>query len=319
MNRSTLLRILFTLAALVAASLPARAALTCSATQANLNFGTIDVTQNTSFSTQVAQTTTCSGGTPDAYIKLCWIFNAGSGGQSSGGSPRYMKNGSNLLAYDLYMDAAHQEVWNDWYWVATVRLDGSGNKTLNGFNDVYAKVNAGQQSVVPGAYSSTFSGGEVALIYGYASEGNCFGGLLNSSPTPVFDVTATVPTVCSVSASTLNFGSTGVLTANVDSTTTVSATCTNGTPYTISLSLGSGAGVTLPTARKMTNAGATVTYGLYRDSGRTQGWGSSIGTDIVAATGTGLAQNHTVYGRIPAQTTPAPATYSDSIVVTVTY
>ena len=48
-------------------------------------------------------------------------------------------------------------------------------------------------------------------------------------------------------------------------------------------------------------------------------WGNTVGTDTQAATGTGAAQTYTIYGRIPPQTTPAPATYSDTITVTVTY
>ena len=60
-------------------------------------------------------------------------------------------------------------------------------------------------------------------------------------------------------------------------------------------------------------------YSLYQDSARTQNWGSSIGVDTVAGTGTGLTQSVSVYGRVAAQTTPAAGTYTDTIVVTVTY
>jgi spore coat protein U-like protein len=63
----------------------------------------------------------------------------------------------------------------------------------------------------------------------------------------------------------------------------------------------------------------TVTYGLYRDAGRTLPWGATVGVDTASGTGTGLAQNLTVYGRIPPQTTPQPASYSDTIIATVTY
>jgi spore coat protein U-like protein len=69
----------------------------------------------------------------------------------------------------------------------------------------------------------------------------------------------------------------------------------------------------------MTSGGATVNYTLYSDSGRTTVWGTTIGTNTVAATGSGAAQSYTVYGRIPAQTTPAPGTYNDTVTVTVTY
>ena len=68
------------------------------------------------------------------------------------------------------------------------------------------------------------------------------------------------------------------------------------------------------------SAGAnTVNYSLYSDSGRTTVWGNTIGTNTVAATGNGASQSYSVYGRVTAQTTPAPATYSDTVTVTVTY
>jgi spore coat protein U-like protein len=69
----------------------------------------------------------------------------------------------------------------------------------------------------------------------------------------------------------------------------------------------------------MTSGGNTVGYSLYSDSARTTVWGETIGVDTVAGSGTGLSANVDVYGRVPAQITPAPATYTDTIVVTVTY
>ena len=48
-------------------------------------------------------------------------------------------------------------------------------------------------------------------------------------------------------------------------------------------------------------------------------WGNTVSTDTVAGTGNGSGQSYTVYGRIPAQTTPAPGNYADTITVTVTY
>lgn len=66
-------------------------------------------------------------------------------------------------------------------------------------------------------------------------------------------------------------------------------------------------------------ASATIGYALYRDSGRTQNWGETVGTDTVAGTGDGNVQAITVYGRVPAQATPGVGTYTDSVTVTVTY
>ncbi|RUY19730.1 spore coat U domain-containing protein, partial [Mesorhizobium sp. M7A.F.Ca.US.001.04.2.1] len=57
----------------------------------------------------------------------------------------------------------------------------------------------------------------------------------------------------------------------------------------------------------------------YRDTGRTQPWGITVGTDTVAGTGNGNVQNLTVYGRVPPQTTPAAGVYTDTVAITVTY
>ena len=140
-----------------------------------------------------------------------------------------------------------------------------------------------------------------------------------ATTTATFTVQVTITATCSInSASTLNFGSQGVLTANVDQTSTIQVQCSNTTPYNIGLDAGIGTGATVA-VRKMTSGGNTVNYTLYSNSGYTTLWGNTVGTDTVAATGNGAAQNYTVYGRVPAQTTPAPGSYTDTITVTVTY
>jgi spore coat protein U-like protein len=141
-----------------------------------------------------------------------------------------------------------------------------------------------------------------------------------ATATSSFTVQVTITASCTiVSTATLNFGgSVGVLTANVDVSTTLQVQCTNTTPYNIGLNAGIGTGATVA-SRLMTSGANTITYSLYKDSGHVTVWGNTVGIDTQAATGTGAAQTYTVYGRIPPQTTPAPATYSDTITVTVTY
>lgn len=138
--------------------------------------------------------------------------------------------------------------------------------------------------------------------------------------TGAFDVTVTIQADCEVtSTQTLNFGSVGVLTSNVDQQANLQVTCTPGTDYDIGLDEGEGDGATT-TIRKMTSAAdATVDYGLFQDAGRSGNWGDTVGTDTVGSTGTGSAQSFTVYGRIPPQATPAPGVYNDTITVTVTF
>jgi len=140
-----------------------------------------------------------------------------------------------------------------------------------------------------------------------------------ATTTSTFQVDVTIQAQCLInSASTLSFGTQGVLIANVDQTSTIVVQCTNTTAYDIGLDAGTGTGASVAT-RKLTGGGATINYRLYSDAGRTTVWGNTVSTDTVSATGNGAAQSYTVYGRIPAQTTPAPNAYSDTITITVTY
>jgi spore coat protein U-like protein len=142
---------------------------------------------------------------------------------------------------------------------------------------------------------------------------------LAATTTSTFQVQVTLTAQCLInSASTLDFGTQGVLSANVDQTSTIAVQCTDTTPYNIGLNAGTGTGATVAT-RKLTGGAATINYTLYSDAGRTTVWGNTVSTDTVAGTGNGASQNYTVYGRIPAQTTPAPGAYADTITVTVTY
>ena len=144
-------------------------------------------------------------------------------------------------------------------------------------------------------------------------------GSFASTTTSTFATQVAITASCIInSASALNFGSQGALIANVDQTSTLQVQCTNTTPYTVGLDVGTGTGATVA-VRKMTSGANTVNYSLYTDSGRAIVWGNTVGTDTVAATGSGASQSYTVYGRVTAQTTPAPGTYSDTVTVTVTY
>ena len=115
-------------------------------------------------------------------------------------------------------------------------------------------------------------------------------------------VTATVLASCTVVGSTIAFGN--YTSTQVDQTGNIAVLCTNGTSYTIGLDAGAGTGATT-SVRKMTGSlGGNLNYALYRDSGRTSNWGSTIGTDTQAGTGSGVLQNLTVYGRIASAQTP---------------
>ena len=133
-------------------------------------------------------------------------------------------------------------------------------------------------------------------------------------------VTLTLQAECKLtSTSDLAFGTTGVLQAAILATSTINVQCTNTLPYNIALNAGTGVGATVASRKMTAGAGSTVSYELFRDSGHTQVWGDTIGTNTVAATGTGAIQAYTVYGRVPIQVTPAAGNYTDTVQVTITY
>lgn len=138
--------------------------------------------------------------------------------------------------------------------------------------------------------------------------------------TSQFKVTLTVQAECKLtSASDIAFGTTGVIQSALTSTGTIGVQCTNTTPYNIGLNAGAGAGATVTTRRMSASTGATIDYALYRDSGLTQVWGDTVNSNTLSGTGSGAVQTHTVYGRVPAQTTPAAGNYTDTVQVVVTY
>lgn len=156
----------------------------------------------------------------------------------------------------------------------------------------------------------------LGLMAGYAAMGGVAHG---ATTTTTFQVQMTIAAQCIInSASNLDFGTQGVLAGNVDQSSTIQVQCTNTTPYNIGLNAGTGSGATVG-LRKMTSGGNTINYSLYTDASRSTLWGNTVGTDTVASTGNGAAQSFTIYGRAPAQTTPAPGAYADTITATVTY
>jgi spore coat protein U-like protein len=138
-----------------------------------------------------------------------------------------------------------------------------------------------------------------------------------ATATSTFQVTATVPATCLISATNLAFGSYKGVAATATSTITV--TCTNTTPYNVGLDPGTATGATV-SSRKMTGpASALLGYALFRDTARSLNWGNTVGTDTLTGTGSGSAQALTVYGLVAANQSVSPGAYADTITATITY
>lgn len=130
-------------------------------------------------------------------------------------------------------------------------------------------------------------------------------------------ISASVVASCTVVGSAIAFGAYTQTVVNQSGSITV--LCTNGTAYNVGLDAGTGTGATVSNRKMSAAGGGTLNYTLYRDAARTNNWGSTIGTDTVSGTGTGLLQTLTVYGQIPASQTPLAGSYSDTVTVTLTY
>ncbi|WDZ94331.1 spore coat U domain-containing protein [Herbaspirillum sp. WKF16] len=130
-------------------------------------------------------------------------------------------------------------------------------------------------------------------------------------------ISASVVAACTVVGSAIAFGA--YTQALVNQTGSITVLCTNGTSYNVGLDAGTGSGSTVTSRKMSATGGGTLNYALYRDSGRTNNWGSTIGTDTQTGTGSGLVQTLTVYGQIAAAQTPLAGAYSDTVTVTLTY
>jgi len=222
---------------------------------------------------------TCAGG---------WNIplSAGSGAGATETLRKMTGPGGAELSYEVFQDAARTINWGN---TTATELTGTGNANIT----FYGQILAGQY-VVPGTYTDTLSTG-----------------------TTNFSVTATVAKDCAVTATNLAFGNyTG---AQVRSTSTITATCTSSTAYTVGLSAGTATGASV-TNRSMTGPGSSLLhYSLFSNSGYTTNWGNTSGTNWVSGTGSGAAQPLTVYGQIPAGQHSTPGSYNDTITVSVTY
>ena len=134
-----------------------------------------------------------------------------------------------------------------------------------------------------------------------------------------FRVQARVEAVCEVTASDLNFGTyTSQAGAPLQGTTLLRATCTPGSSYNVGLNEGTSPGATV-NQRKMVSGAQALNYQLYSDASRSRIWGNTPGTDTVTGVGTGLAQDHTVFGAVPAAQVVPAGDYADTITVRIYY
>jgi spore coat protein U-like protein len=260
----------------------------------------------------------CWGFGANTAVRICFRFAGfnGSGTRSMGGA--------GTLNYQLYTNSARTLVAGNPSQAGTSILQTddttNGSGVVTGSVTVYGRILAGQNTQPDGAYTHAIGGANPnQRMFAAATTVTQCSSITTAGRNFAFNASATIANYCNVSATNLNFGNQNDLSANRDQTSMVTIRCTNTIPYNIGLGAGMGAGATVA-VRKMTSAASnTINYSLYRNAARSLVWGETIGTNTLAGTGSGANQSQTVYGRIPVQALPNPGTYSDTIVLTVTY
>lgn len=341
-GRSLASHVLIALALILAAAFPGRAwaATTCEASLSAISFGTItpgldaEVTATLSYE--------CTTEIPlfaasQAQVRMCIGIGPGSAPGSTVSSRRMASGtpGGTPLAFQLYRDSQRTLPWGDsasgaitWQPVeldyriqSVIGIGGSGQGS--GTVSIHGVVPA-QSLLTPGSYHAAFADARVTYRYSESwlipEPRSCqSGGTGGGSSWFGFNATAHVPSQCTVQAGNLDFGNVpGLITQPHDQTSVIELDCTPGTVYQVGLDQGQHAAAGM---RRMRHAAApaNVAYILYRDPGRTRPWGATLDVDTVSGTGTGIPQQLTVHGRIPAGQVAPAGSYRDVVTVTVSY
>ncbi|HVN42744.1 MAG TPA: spore coat U domain-containing protein [Steroidobacteraceae bacterium] len=154
-----------------------------------------------------------------------------------------------------------------------------------------------------------------AVLFALAGSAQAY----TNSTTAQFTVGATYQSNCLATATNINFGNFNG-TADLTSNGTISVNCTNGTPFSVGLSTGSGTFAT----RTMKSGSNVLNYNLYLDNQFTTIWdnASNLNSGTGAGMGSGSVQTYTVFGKLPyagSNQSAPPGSYSDTITATVSY
>lgn len=304
---------------------PCALAQTCTASSSNIALGSFSSVSPAGASVSGNINISCTG-FAQPYVRACVSIGLPANGGTWSARSLPGPSGSTLL-WTLYQDAGFTRVWTsyaDQGGVNTNYIDmplSSG--AANGVLPYYARV-PGNQGSNAGAYSLNFSTNDTLVNYvGFSSNPPA---CANAAPFASggrfsFTVSATVTSDCLIAASNIDFGQVGVISSPVNSTGTISATCTNFSPYNLLLGPGQGAGAN-QNARKLTRVGDsdTLGYALYTDATRSIVWGDGTdGTNTRPGYGSGTTQTSTIYATLlPSAAVPA-GVYVDTVIATVMF
>ena len=134
--------------------------------------------------------------------------------------------------------------------------------------------------------------------------------------------TATVTSECNITATPMAFGVYDPVvahdTADLDSTATISISCTKGTAAWVAL--GPGLNPSGTTRRMISNLGDYLTYELHQDTARTFVWNEELTSLLTLGPALSMApRNLVVYGRVFGNQDVRAGAYTDSVLATVNF
>jgi spore coat protein U-like protein len=296
---------------------------TCTARMDDVRFGDIDPMSNRNTDVTGEVTVTCSR-ILAPWVRVCIHM----GSPTSIYDPRRMQGpGVRRLAFNIYKDAAHTQIWGSHRGGAftpqfvDIPLAPGGSSAAVPY---FARVPGHQGHATAGVYTATYSTRDLFIEWaGYFLAPPDCGQRLPDSAQFSSVVTANVVGECTVSATDIDFGqvTSSINVRPVESVGVITMNCTNNLNYSIALDAGQGSAATV--AMRMLTRFDTpnlLRYGLYVDRLYRRTWGDgTLGTETVHDRGTGYAQTFTVHGQIPPQPNPPAGSYADSVQVTVTY
>ena len=142
---------------------------------------------------------------------------------------------------------------------------------------------------------------------------------LAGKSTNTLPVAVRVTTGCNLQTFPLTFDASTIVGNNpIDSTTRVIVRCTPNTDYSIDIDKGLYPnGINRRMFSPATNS--YVAYDVYRDSPRTNVWGTGQLKNVTGNSGAGLPLNILIYGRVPNTGKINAGDYKDTLVVTLNF
>ena len=286
-----------TLVAAIACTIPRYAQASCSWVSITpCSFGTYNPSLSTNTTTTGSLVFTCTASTSVTLFL--------DGGSSGNYAARTFTGGT--YTYNIYWDSAHTQVAGNDVAHEDSFTAVSGTNTVT----TYCSMTA-DQNMPSASYSDACT---AHLIYAAQNK------------TSTENATATVTKSCSASIATnLVFGAYDPIITNksvaLNGAATASVNCTATVPYVVTAGQGTypGSGSTDPApVRQMANGTFRLGYSIYQNSGRSMVLGNTQGTGL-PGTGAGVAQTITLYGQIPAGLNQPSGTYTDTVILSVTY